>query len=146
MGTWRLVSLEARNSNGEVIYPYGRDAFGMLMYDLGGYMSVLLMHRDRPKFASDDLLRGTPEEIRTAFEGCDAYCGTYEVNEEKGIITHHVEGSRFPNWVDTDQIRYFEFSGNQLILNSPPLQLGGEQWTVRGVFEHFLRSERHFRQ
>jgi len=75
VGTWKLVSCEARSSNGEVSYSYGRNPFGMLMYDSGGNMSVLLMRRDRPKFASDDRWRGTPEEIKAAFEGLIAYCG-----------------------------------------------------------------------
>ena len=134
LGMWKLVSCEARSSNGEVVYPYGRDPFGMLIYDSRGNMSVLLMRRDRPKFASGDLLRGSQEEIKAAYEGFDAYCGTYEVNEEKGTVTHHVEGSKFPNWVGTDQVRFFECSGDQLLINTPPIQMGGEQWTVYGIW------------
>ncbi len=49
--TWKLVSCEARSSNGEVAYPYGIKPFGMLMYDRKGNMSALLMRPDRPKFA-----------------------------------------------------------------------------------------------
>jgi hypothetical protein len=130
IGTWKLVSCEARSSNGEVSYPYGRDPFGMLIYDSDGNMLVLLMRRDRPKFASDDLRRGTPEEIKVAFSGFNAYCGTYEVNEEKGTVTHHVEGSMFPNWVGTNQVRFFKFSGDQLLLSTPSMPLGGRQLTV----------------
>jgi len=134
IGTWKLVACEFRNSNGKVVYPYGRDPFGMLMYDSSGNMLVLLMQRDRPRFASGDLRRGTPEEIKAAFEGCTTYCGTYEVNEEKGTVTHHVEGSNFPNWVSTDQVRFFKFSGDQLTLSSPPILVGGEQLIVHFVW------------
>jgi hypothetical protein len=134
VGAWKLVSFEARSSNGEVSYPYGRNAFGMLMYDAGGNVFVLLMRRDRPKFASDDLWRGTPEEIKAAFEGFVAYCGTYEVDEEKGTVTHHVEGSHFPNWAGTDQVRLFKCSGDQLTLSTPPTPLGGRQSTVHFIW------------
>jgi len=130
VGAWKLVSCEARSSNGEVVYLYGRDPFGILTYDSSGNMSVLLMRRDRPRFASGELLSGTPEEIKAAFEGFNAYCGTYDVNEEKRKVTHHVEGSSFPNWVGTDQVRFFEFSGDQLLLTTPPITRGGEQLTV----------------
>jgi len=134
-GTWKLVSCETRSLNGELAYPYGKDPFGMLMYDSGGKVFfALLMRRDRPKFVSDDPWRGTPEEIKAAFEGFNAYCGTYEVNEEKGTVTHHVEGSMFPNWVGMDQVRFFKCSGDQLLLSTPPIRLGGRQSTAHLIW------------
>jgi len=134
-GTWKLISCETRSSNGEVAYPYGKDPFGMLMYDpCGKLFFALLMRRDRPKFASNDPWRGTPEEIKAAFEGFNAYCGTYEVNEEKGTVTHHVEGSMFPNWVGMDQIRFFKYSDDQLLLSTPPILLGGKQSTAHLIW------------
>ncbi len=142
VGTWKLVSCEARSPSGKVAYPYGREPFGVLMYDSGGNMSVLIMRRDRPRFASADRFKGTPEEIRAAFEGFVAYCGTYEVNEDEGTVTHHVEGSHFPNMVDTDQVRFFEFSGDQLILQTPPTLLGGEQMTMRLVWRKNKKARR----
>lgn len=137
-GTWKIVSFELRSSSGEVIYPYGRDPLGTVMYDSRGNMSVLLVRRDRPEFASNDPFRGTPEEIKAAFEGFAAYCGTYEVNEEDGTVTHHIEGSWFPNWVGADQVRFFECSGDQLLLRSPPILAGDEQRTIHAIFN---RSE-----
>ncbi|NEO57880.1 MAG: lipocalin-like domain-containing protein [Okeania sp. SIO3B5] len=32
VGTWRLVSFELKDINGEVTYPYGKDTIGYLMY------------------------------------------------------------------------------------------------------------------
>ena len=80
IGTRKLVSFEVRSSSGNVMYPLGKDPYGILMFDSIGYMSALAMRRDRPKFASNDSMKGTPEEIKAAFEGLIAYCGTYEVN------------------------------------------------------------------
>ena len=50
-------------------------------------------------------------------------------NEEEGTVTHHLEGSLFPNWVGTDLKRFFEFSGNQLKLSTLPMPMGGQQVT-----------------
>ena len=135
IGTWKLVSSEFRRSNGEVTYPIGRNTSGMLMYDANGHMSVQIMRPNRPAFASSDQLQGTPEEIKSAYKGFVAYFGTYEVNKEEGTITHHVEGSPFPNWVGTDQRRFFELYGNRLTLSTPPVPFGGEQVTARLIWE-----------
>lgn len=134
VGTWKPVSFELQSSSGEVTCPFDRDPFGMLMYDSTGNMSVLLMHRDRPEFVSNDPFGGTPDEIKAAFEGFVAYCGTYEVNEEKETVTHHIEGSWLPNWVGADQVRFFERSGDQLLLKSPPILVDDEQRTIHAIF------------
>ncbi len=134
IGTWKFRSMIVHTSKGKIIYPYGEKIFGMLIYTPNGYMSVLLMHPDRKKFASDDLLAGTLEEIKEAYEGFDAYCGTYTVDREKGTVTHHIEGSKFPNWVGTDQVRYFEFSGDRLLLKAT-LRIKNEDWHIEAVLE-----------
>ncbi|KPK73241.1 hypothetical protein AMJ87_02320 [candidate division WOR_3 bacterium SM23_60] len=121
-------------SKGETIYPYGENLFGMLIYTPSGHMSVLLMHPDRKKFTSDDPLAGASEEIKEAYEGFDAYCGTYTFDKEKGAVTHHIEGSKFPNWVGSDQVRYFEFSDDRLLLKAT-LRIKGEDWHFEAVLE-----------
>jgi len=125
VGTWNLVSFEARRSDGQVIYPLGRSVVGVINYDARGNVSVQLMRSDRPSFASSDLQKGTADEIRAAFEGLLTYFGTYDVDEEQGTVTHHVRHSSFPNWEGSDQIRLFEFSGDRLTLRTRPTQMGG---------------------
>ena len=132
-GTWKFVSLFGKSSNGDIHHPYGEDLFGRLMYDDKENMSVLLMNPNRPKFTSGDVMKGTPEEIKTAFEKFDAYCGTYTVDPEKGAVTHHLLGSRFPNWVGTDQVRFFNISGDTLLITAPPILTGGVQWDFQAV-------------
>lgn len=90
---------------------------------------------ERPAFAINDQMKGTPEEIKAAFEGFIAYFGTYEINEEKGTVIHHVRGSSFPNWVGSDQIRFYEFSGDRLTLRTPPMQAGGITVTSLLIWE-----------
>ena len=135
VGTWKLVSFEMRRSDGQIVYPFTRNIVGVLNYDSKGNMSAQLMRPDRPAFAINDHQKGTPEEIKAAFEGFIAYFGTYEINEEKGTVIHHVRGSSFPNWVGSDQIRFFEFSGNRLTLRTPPIQVSGIAVTSLLIWE-----------
>lgn len=129
IGAWRLLAIEGRSTAGEVFSPAGADPEGMLLYDPQGYMAMVYMRRDRPKFAAGDPARGTPEEITAAFNSFDAYCGTYTLDEAADVVTHHIVSSRFPNWEGTDQVRHVEVDGEQLRLATPPILAQGTKWT-----------------
>jgi uncharacterized protein len=132
IGTWKFISLVGENSEGEIFNPYGNDLYGRLMYDLNGNMSVFLMRPNRPKFAAGDIYKGTPKEIKSAFENFDAYCGTYTIDKDKGTVTHHIEGSRFPNWEGSEQTRYYTFLNDTLSL-SAKIKLKGKDWELKAV-------------
>jgi len=126
-GTWKLVSWKIKRANGDLTdSPLGPNALGHIMYDPGGQVSVALMRPDRPNFASNHLTEATLEEIKTGFEGYISYCGSYEVNERERFVIHRLQLSWFPNWVGTEQKRYFEFAGDRLTLKTPPLTVLGE--------------------
>ena len=137
IGTWKLVSWKVEQADGEVTdSPLGPNPLGWIMYQPGGRMCVAVMRPDRPRFASNNLMEATPEETKIGFEGYYSYCGSYEVNERERFIIHHLQLSWFPNWVETDQKRHFEFTGNRLTLKTPPV-------TVMGAIEvHSLVWER----
>ena len=128
-GVWSLVSSEFRTSSGNVIYPLGEDALGQAIFAESGYMSGQLMRQGRPAFASGDQASGTPEEAQKALQGYVAYYGKYEVDVEQQTLTTHVEGSMFPNWVGSQQVRFYELSDTQLILKTPPIAFGDEEFT-----------------
>lgn len=134
-GTWKLLSFESQSAGGDVSHPFGADAQGQLMYDAPGRMSVVLMRAGRPPFASGDPARGAPDEIKAAFEGFIAYYGTYDIDEELGTVTHHVEANSFPNWVGTHQQRFFTLAGRRLTLRSPPILDDGQTVTLTAVWE-----------
>ena len=104
----------------------GETPVGVLTYDSRGRMSAQLMRRNRPAFKAADLFRGSPDEIKAAFEGFVAYFGTYTVDQRTSTVTHHVEGSSFPNYVGTDLKRSFTIVGDRLTLRTEPFTLGGE--------------------
>ena len=93
-------------------------------------MAVVFMSSGRPKFASGDPLSGTIEEIKQAFEGFDAYAGTYECDETSGTVTHHVKIARFPNWESSAQVRYLRFVDGSLHLGTPPIPALGQEWVL----------------
>jgi hypothetical protein len=126
LGTWRLVSFEARDSKDQLQYPLGKHVFGQLIYDADGNMSAHVMSNDRPLFAANDPGRGTDAEVRAAFDGHASYFGTYTIDPSAQTVTHHVRGSSYPNWIGSDQLRRFKFDGSRLLLSTPPLVSGGE--------------------
>lgn len=123
-GTWHLVSYESRIGQ-DVSYPFGNNAIGQLKYGPEGKMSAQLMKSDRSKITSIDVYVGSEQELTEI--GYLAYFGTFDVDENKGIVTHFVEGSLFPKWVGTKLTRQFELQENRLTLTTPPIQTGGEQ-------------------
>ena len=122
VGTWRLLECYGKWSDGRISYPYGDKPEGQLIYDGHGNFSGQIAGSGRPAFETGNLLKGTPEEIKTAFEGYIAYYGTYEVDESKGQVTHHVQSALFPNWIGDIQTRNFEFEGKKLRLNTKPIK------------------------
>ncbi len=127
IGTWRLVSAEFYVTGGETSFPLGEDPQGLLIYDACGNMAAQLMRPGRPPLASGDQRTGTTEEIREAFEGYVAYFGSFTVDPQAETVTHRVTASLLPNWIGEPQVRYYEISGDTLVLRTPPIQSGGRE-------------------
>jgi hypothetical protein len=101
-------------------------------------MSVAFMRSDRPKFASNNLMEATPEEVEAGFKGYISYCGSYEVNEQERFVIHRLQMSWFPNWVGTEQKRFFEFADDRLTLTTPPLTVLGEPQVHRLIWQRLM--------
>jgi hypothetical protein len=124
VGTWKLITFETRRSDGGVMHPFGKDLQGLIIYDAKGYWSCHIMGKNRPAFASGQRDKGTPEEIRAAFEGALCYWGTYDINENEKVLNLHIIDSLYPNWRGADQKRFYEFSGNRYSIKTPPMRAG----------------------
>ena len=114
VGTWSLVSIHYVEKDGRKIEPFGPGAQGMLYFDAAGRFATQVMAANRPRFASNNRMIGTPEENKTVSQGVVAYFGTYTVDETRPIVTLHIAHSSFPNWNGTDQQRTFAFAGDEL--------------------------------
>jgi lipocalin-like protein len=119
-GTWTLAS-NVLDQGGNKTEPYGPGAKGSVVLTNNGRVILAITRADIPKFASNNRTTGTPEENKAAVAGSIAYFGTYTVNDADKILTMHLEGSSFPNWVGTDQKRTIELSGDELkFINTAP--------------------------
>ena len=91
------------------------------------------MNPDRAKWV--DGSSGTQVEMANAAGGYDTYCATYEIDEGRKKVIHHLRVALVPNDVGADLVRTYEFSGNQLKLSpTDGLKQGFKFWTV--TFEH----------
>ena len=119
VGTWKLIECISKEKDGEITYPFGENPVGQIFYDPKGNMSVQIMKPGVKRFVSDNWLLATPGEAQDAYLAYLAYYGTYTVKKDSDLIVHHIASSLFPNWVNQDQRRFYEFKGNQLILKTP---------------------------
>lgn len=136
LGTWRLVSYQARDSEGRVQYPLGENVSGLLVYDDSGNMSAHVMKNNLPPFAAKDPARATDAELRSAFDGYGSYFGTYAIDQATQTVSHQVRGAWYPNWIGHEQVRHFKFDGSRLLLSTPPLLWNGR------LLEYVLAWER----
>ncbi|TDI36971.1 MAG: lipocalin-like domain-containing protein [Acidobacteria bacterium] len=135
VGSYRLVSAEGRSTDGKITYDWGQEPLGRLMLDAGGGMSIHLMNPTRRRFTSGDFLRPTPEELEEAFVGYFGYFGSYTIEESPDVLIFHVEGAAYPNYIGTDQRRFFVLDGDRLTLRTPPERAGGADITYVIIFE-----------
>ena len=97
VGTWSLLSIHYVEKDGRKIEPFGPGAKGMLVFDASGHFATQVMAVDRPPFASNNRMIGTPEENKSVSQKVVAYFGTYTVDESNHVVTLHIEQSSFPN-------------------------------------------------
>ncbi|MBV9302474.1 MAG: lipocalin-like domain-containing protein [Acidobacteriaceae bacterium] len=119
VGSWTLVSFEHVPPSGEVLKPFGDSPAGLILYHPDGHMSAQVSAGSRKKLACEDPLEASPEEAAEAWRTYFGYWGSFAVDAEKRVVVHRVEGSSFPNWIGTEQVRHFRFDGaNRLILET----------------------------
>jgi hypothetical protein len=124
IGTWTFVSSTGKLTDGSPTW--GTNPMGSLIFTENGRFSVQIMRSDRAKFASNNRMKGTPEEIKAMVEGTISYFGTYTVDEAGKILTYKIEGASFPNWNGTDQKRpIVSLTSDELKYSNPAPSIGG---------------------
>jgi hypothetical protein len=103
LGAWRLVSIEMSGPNGPIVDPfYQADSTGIVVYDSSGWMSVQIAAPHRQAFGVPALRSSSgatgllSQRKATAFDTYYAYYGTWNLDEVRGVVTHHVESSLIP--------------------------------------------------
>jgi len=102
---------------------------GYITYTSTRRVCTMIGSSERPRWT--DGAHPTSAEASGIFANMVAYCGTYTVDEDSGVVVHHVELDLSPNRVGTDRKRKFSLSGDRLELHpSPPWPAGVRDWTV----------------
>jgi hypothetical protein len=117
-GTWRVLEFADLDKDGKWTYRFGEHPRGYFVYDRTGHVHIQIMKiPSLSPFPELDVGNGKPptaEHALAAYNAYVAYFGTYTVDTQKHIVTHHVEGSLAPDFTDTDQPRPFRLTGNRL--------------------------------
>ena len=134
-GRWSLVAAEDVRADGSVArYPWGRHPVGSIVVD-GGWCYLQIMSSDVPSFASD---RPAGDQMKAALLSTYiAYTGPCAIDEAVGSVTLKVEGAWRPDYVGTEQKRYFRFENGKLIFGPAPnsTRAGTETLTRRLTLE-----------
>jgi len=117
VGTWQLMSRTVTRADGTTIVDpvLGEKPTGRLIYDASGAMSLQMMRTGR-KEAIASPANARDKTNPRAILGYDSYFGRYIVDEKAGTVTHHVEGSLFPEDLGEDWVRPFTLKGDTLTL------------------------------
>jgi hypothetical protein len=116
LGAWRLVSVEGISPVRHVEYDHPT---GLIIYDPSGWMSVqIAIKGDRKPFAAG-LGSGTEAEKAAAFDSYFSYYGPFTIDLKAQTITHHIKDYSYPGGAGTNNVRWFEFQGNDRLILIP---------------------------
>jgi Lipocalin-like domain len=134
-GRWKLLAAEDLRADGSVArLPWGSRPVGAIVVD-GGACYIQIMSSDVPSFRSGATVR---EDMKaTLLSSYIAYSGPCVVDEAKGTVTLKVEAAWRPDYVGTEQVRYFRFENGRLIFGPAQgsIQAGTERLTRRLTLE-----------
>jgi hypothetical protein len=123
VGTWTFVSATTKRPDGSP--QWGSNPKGLTIFTADGHFSEHVMRSDRPKFASNSRLQGTPDDNKATTQGTISSYGTYSVDEAKKTYTLRIEGSSYPNWEGTEITRPVTITGDELTATNPAPSIGG---------------------
>jgi hypothetical protein len=120
-GRWKLVAAEDLRADGTVArYPWGRQPVGSIVV-AGGACFVQIMSTDVPGPKNSDEMRATLLSSYIAYEGPCA------IDESAGMVTLKVEAAWRPDYVGTEQKRFFRFDGGKLFFGPAPNSIRGSE-------------------
>jgi hypothetical protein len=134
-GRWRLLAAEDLGPGGSVArQPWGAHPVGSIVVESGScYLQI--MSTDVPSFVGD---KPVAEQMKAMLlSSYIAYSGPCSVNEAEGSVTLKVDAAWRPDYVGTEQKRYFRFDNGKLLFGPAPnsIRSGGETLTRRLTLE-----------
>jgi hypothetical protein len=124
VGAWEIVSADQTAPDGTAHQLFGADPMGLLMLDPTGKVTQIIVCPDRPKFAANNRLKGTPEENQAAVQGTVANFGDWTVDEENSTLVILFESGMYPNQEGETSRRKASIAGDELTLLNPSTGAG----------------------
>jgi lipocalin-like protein len=134
-GRWRLLSAEDLRADGSVArYPWGQHPAGSIVVERGAcYLQI--MSTDTPAFAKTT---APADQMKAALLSTYiAYSGPCVVDDAAGSVTLKVEAAWRPDYVGTEQKRFFRFENGKLLFGPAPnsIRMATEQLSRRLTLE-----------
>jgi hypothetical protein len=115
-------------------FPWGQHPVGSIVVERGAcYLQI--MSSDTPSFTAST---APGDQMKTTLlSSYIAYSGPCTVDDKAGSVTLKVEAAWRPDYVGTEQKRFFRFDNGRLIFGPAPnsIRSGGEQLTRRLTLE-----------
>lgn len=104
----------------DFIYPFTKNAKGIIMYTPDGYMSAQLGTMDVLKFPCYNLLEGKDDELISGLRNYLAYSGFYKIEQDGDHfnLRHQMDVANYLNWLGDEQKRLFKLTDNNLTLST----------------------------
>lgn len=135
-GRWKLLAAEDLRADGTVArLPWGPHPVGSIVVD-AGVCYLQIMSSDVPAFPGGKVPLADQMKA-TLLSSYIAYTGPCVVDEAKGSVTLKVEAAWRPDYVGTEQVRYFRFENGKLLFGPAQnsIQAGNERLTRRLTLE-----------
>ena len=135
-GRWKLLAAEDLRADGSVArLPWGAHPVGSIVVERGAcYLQI--MSSDTPSF--DDAAQPAGDQMKAKLlSSYIAYSGPCVVDAPAGSVTLKVEAAWRPDYVGTEQKRFFKIENGKLLFGPTPntVRGGNEQLTRRLTLE-----------
>ena len=121
-GRWKLIKAEDLRADGTVArLPWGQHPVGSIVVD-GGSCYVQIMSSDVPSFKAGDINAQMKASLLSSYI---AYSGPCTIDEAAGSLVLKVEAAWRPDYVGTEQKRFFKFENGTLLFGPAPNSMRG---------------------
>ena len=135
-GRWTLIAAEDLRADGSVArHPWGTHPVGSIVVE-NGWCYLQIMSSDVPSFAADRPPVGDQMKAML-LSSYIAYTGPCAVSDAEGTVTLKVEAAWRPDYVGTEQKRFFRFENGKLLFGpaANSIRAGSESLTRRLTLE-----------
>ena len=124
-GRWKLLAAEDLRADGTVArYPWGRNPIGSIVVDRG-WCYVQIMSGDVPAFTAAAPPIGE-QMSAMLLSSYIVYSGACTVDDKEGSVTLKVDAAWRPNYVGTEQKRFFRIEKNRMFFGPAPNSMRAE--------------------